>query len=137
MHHTKKFPTHFHDQYLCDCLQSSGCVDYRWVYHFLFCFLSGKVAKEVMEQSAKIKRDPPEIHRSPLLSYCALIKLHFLGMKAFVDICLSVGLCVCVFCLCMFVPGLAWCPVGAVHLSPMALVSPVCPGPGGELCTSP
>uniref|UniRef100_H3D1C1 FERM domain-containing protein 5 n=1 Tax=Tetraodon nigroviridis TaxID=99883 RepID=H3D1C1_TETNG len=25
---------------------------------------SGKVAKEVMEQSAKIKRDPPEIHRS-------------------------------------------------------------------------
>lgn len=31
------------------------------------CFLSGKVAKEVMEQSAKIKRDPPEIHRSESL----------------------------------------------------------------------
>uniref|UniRef100_A0A8C6KIV2 FERM domain containing 5b n=1 Tax=Nothobranchius furzeri TaxID=105023 RepID=A0A8C6KIV2_NOTFU len=29
---------------------------------------SGKVAKEVMEQSAKIKRDPPEIHRVGLLS---------------------------------------------------------------------
>uniref|UniRef100_A0A3Q1AYY1 FERM domain-containing protein 5 n=1 Tax=Amphiprion ocellaris TaxID=80972 RepID=A0A3Q1AYY1_AMPOC len=28
---------------------------------------SGKVAKEVMEQSAKIKRDPPEIHRSQFL----------------------------------------------------------------------
>lgn len=28
------------------------------------CVFSGKVAKEVMEQSAKIKRDPPEIHRS-------------------------------------------------------------------------
>lgn len=24
---------------------------------------SGRVAKEVMEQSAKIKREPPEIHR--------------------------------------------------------------------------
>lgn len=34
----------------------------------LLCFLSGKVAKEVMEQSAKIKRDPPEIHRSELSS---------------------------------------------------------------------
>ncbi|XP_034161434.1 FERM domain-containing protein 5 isoform X3 [Pangasianodon hypophthalmus] len=28
---------------------------------------SGRVAKEVMEQSAKIKRDPPEIHRSGLV----------------------------------------------------------------------
>lgn len=34
----------------------------------LFLF-SGKVAKEVMEQSAKIKRDPPEIHRSELLFF--------------------------------------------------------------------
>lgn len=33
----------------------------------LFVF-SGKVAKEVMEQSAKIKRDPPEIHRSAFFS---------------------------------------------------------------------
>lgn len=29
----------------------------------VYLFFSGKVAKEVMEQSAKIKRDPPEIHR--------------------------------------------------------------------------
>ncbi|CAB1448105.1 unnamed protein product [Pleuronectes platessa] len=28
---------------------------------------SGKVAKEVMEQSAKIKRDPPEIHRAGMV----------------------------------------------------------------------
>lgn len=35
--------------------------------HFFLCFISGKVAKEVMEQSAKIKRDPPEIHRSEFL----------------------------------------------------------------------
>ncbi|KAM7406359.1 hypothetical protein PAMP_000740 [Pampus punctatissimus] len=32
---------------------------------------SGKVAKEVMEQSAKIKRDPPEIHRSEFLQNLA------------------------------------------------------------------
>lgn len=30
---------------------------------FFLSIISGKVAKEVMEQSAKIKRDPPEIHR--------------------------------------------------------------------------
>ncbi|KAG2470766.1 FRMD5 protein, partial [Polypterus senegalus] len=30
---------------------------------FNFSFLSGRVAKEVMEHSAKIKREPPEIHR--------------------------------------------------------------------------
>uniref|UniRef100_A0A672QLQ9 FERM domain-containing protein 5 n=1 Tax=Sinocyclocheilus grahami TaxID=75366 RepID=A0A672QLQ9_SINGR len=33
---------------------------------FLFHF-SGRVAKEVMEQSAKIKREPPEIHRAGLV----------------------------------------------------------------------
>uniref|UniRef100_A0A3B3C3M5 FERM domain-containing protein 5 n=1 Tax=Oryzias melastigma TaxID=30732 RepID=A0A3B3C3M5_ORYME len=30
-------------------------------------FYNGKVAKEVMEQSAKIKRDPPEIHRAGMV----------------------------------------------------------------------
>lgn len=35
-------------------------------------FFSGKVAKEVMEQSAKIKRDPPEIHRSEVSSNISL-----------------------------------------------------------------
>lgn len=41
------------DIYLSICLE----------FGFVFMFYSGRVAKEVMEQSAKIKREPPEIHR--------------------------------------------------------------------------
>lgn len=31
--------------------------------HVVFFFYSGKVAKEVVEASSKIQREPPEVHR--------------------------------------------------------------------------
>ncbi|KAJ0002048.1 hypothetical protein NQD34_001844 [Periophthalmus magnuspinnatus] len=39
----------------------------KYFQHKDRCSCSGKVAKEVMEQSAKIKRDPPEIHRAGMV----------------------------------------------------------------------
>ncbi|XP_061600822.1 FERM domain-containing protein 5-like isoform X1 [Cololabis saira] len=61
----QKSKTCFHIDPLGDCAW------FDYLHHrspyFLFCFLSGKVAKEVMEQSAKIKRDPPEIHRAGMV----------------------------------------------------------------------
>ncbi len=110
------------------------CINHRF---FLFwCFLSGKVAKEVMEQSAKIKRDPPEIHRSEFLLKYRQQPLKWSEMWVNSDLRI---LCICTcghmgVCLC---PGLAWCQVGAVLPSPTALDWPVCPGPDGERCTSP
>lgn len=46
-------------------LIGSVYIKFKYLFNLVvLCFFSGKVAKEVMELSAKIKRDPPEIHRS-------------------------------------------------------------------------
>lgn len=64
-----------------------------------------------MEQSAKIQRDPPEIHRSDFLSNISLNSCSIVVYACYVYV-------VCV-CLC---PGLAWFLVEAVHPSLTALV---------------
>lgn len=66
------------------------------------CFLSGKVAKEVMEQSAKIKRDPPEIHRSEFWSNISLKWSKNVGLQWFMHLmyymlCGHMSVLVCVF----------------------------------------
>ena len=53
----------FHqDAWFCVCV--CVCVYVKLILSIIsVLYNSGRVAKEVMEQSAKIKREPPEIHR--------------------------------------------------------------------------
>lgn len=48
-----------------EILDRSPVLEHRLIPFCLFYYTiySGRVAKEVMESSAKIKREPPEIHR--------------------------------------------------------------------------
>lgn len=103
------------------CMYRTG-VQYLKFTFASHCFLSGKVAKEVMEQSAKIKRDPPEIHRSGFLS----------DQSPSLLTCRFPLICAHVCC-----SGLAWCQAEAVRPSLTAPVPPACPGLDGEPCTSP
>uniref|UniRef100_I3J2V9 FERM domain-containing protein 5 n=1 Tax=Oreochromis niloticus TaxID=8128 RepID=I3J2V9_ORENI len=78
---------------------------------------SGKVAKEVMEQSAKIKRDPPEIHRAltilPFLQQAInLLPMLPLRLLNLMNSCLSL----------LFVPGLESLRDSA-HSTPVRSVS--------------
>lgn len=69
-----------------------SCCPILWILMCLSSFFSGKVAKEVMEQSAKIKRDPPEIHRSQPF----IIQTHFSNKKN------NISRSICVWSLFLF-----------------------------------
>lgn len=70
-------------------------------------FSSGKVAKEVMEQSAKIKRDPPEIHRSAVLQNFASCSWgQIIPFTVWTDLLWIIHkcyVCVCAYHACMYV----------------------------------